>query len=313
MGSHVKIYIFAIMHLKTISTGGEECSSLFESFKVSILHHSGPGTIYVQRSENDVATIRMAIDLEEYFNKMKQNGVLDSSPLPSLRPGARLALHQPHKGIIWHRVKLLTLDLPQLSVTLIDRGGTCIVTQDAIFPLPRHLRSPEPLAIRCHLFCLQPAEIVDDAGVRMDDLLKAADSIVLRRRGAVVEVDVNTTSTPCDLSLTHSTRPDPFEPQVDIEESLIQLLRLTSFRDDGTGTGSDEMAVNEVEEDDLEKTQDESSDEDSEFSHVESMKPNPCFKWLPPELPSEKTFGARGTYVDHAGQVSPCVEALAPT
>ena len=141
---------------------------------------------------------------------------------------------------------------------------------------------------------------------RMDDLLKAADSIVLRRRGAGCLLERGEVSFPCDLTLIHATVPDPFEPQVDIEESLIQLLRLTGFGDDGTEhPGSDELAAEDDEEDDLDKTQEESMDGDSEFSHVEPMRQDPDFKWLAPELPSERTFGVRGTYVDSAGQVHP--------
>lgn len=284
----------------------EDPSEYFESFKVSILHHCGPGTIYVQRSEQEVVTFHMANDMEDYFNKMEVGGVLDPSPLPSLRPGALLALRQSHRGgVDWHRVKLLSLELPQISVTLIDRGGTCVVPHDAVYPLPRHLRSSKPLAIRCHLFCLQPAQQVDGASDRMEALMKAADSIVLRRRGAGCLTEQGEVSFPCDLSLIRANIPDPFEPQVDIDESLIQLLRLTGFGDDGTEhPGSDELAADDCDqEDDPDKTQEESIEEDSEFSHVEPMKQNPDFKWLPPELPSERTFGVRGTYVDSAGQV----------
>ena len=297
---------YATSHLKTVFSGDEDSSAYFESFKVSILHHSGPGTIYAQRSEEEGVTYRMAVAMEEYFNKMEQNGALEPSPLPSLRPGALLALRQTHRGVNWHRVKLISLNLPQISVALIDRGGTCVVPRDAIFPLPLHLRSSKPLAIRCHLFCLQPAEFVDGASNRMEDLLKAADSIVLRRRGAGCLLGQGQVSFPCDLTLIHATVPGPFEPQVDMDESLIQLLRLTDFGDDGTEhPGSDELAAGGEQEDDLDKTQEESIDEDSEFSHVEPMKQNLEFKWLAPELPSERTFGVRGTYVDPAGQVDP--------
>ena len=290
-----------------VFSGDEDPSEYFESFKVSILHHFGPGTMYVQRSEQEVVTFRMVNAMEDYFNKMEVGGVLDPSPLPSLRPGALLALRQSHRGgVSWHRVKLLSLELPQISVTLIDRGGACVVPHDVVFPLPRHLRSSKPLAIRCHLFCLQPAQQVDGASDSMEALMKAADSIVLRRRGAGCLTDQGEVSFPCDLSLIRSNIPDPFEPQVDIDESLIQLLRLTSFGDDGTEhPGSDELAADDGDqEDDLDKTQEESIEEDSEFSHVEPMKQNPDFKWLPPELPSERTFGVRGTYVDSAGQVA---------
>ena len=271
------------------------------------MHHSGPGTIYVQRSEEEVVTFRMAVAMEEYFNKMEHDRVLDPSPLPSLRPGALLALRQSHRGgVSWHRVKLISLNLPQISVALIDRGGICVVPQNAIFPLPRHLRSSKPLAIRCHLFCLQPAQCVDGASNKMESLLKAADSIVLRRRGAGCLLEQGEVSFPCDLSLIRPNIPDPFEPQVDIDESLIQLLRLTGFGDDGTEhPGSDELAADGEQEDDLDKTQEESIDEDSEFSHVEPMKQDPQFKWLAPELPKERAFGVRGTYVDSAGQVDP--------
>ena len=301
-----RIILPVITCFKMDFAGDQDSSTFFESFKVSILQHSGPGAIYAQRIEEEGAAYRMAVAMEEYFSKMEHDGFLDPSPLPSLRSGALLALRQLHKGVTWHRVKLLSLDFPQISVALIDRGGTCVVPHECIFPLPLHLRSSRPLAIRCHLFCLQPAEVVVGAPSRMDDLLKAADSIVLRRRGAGCLLEQGEVSFPCDLTLIHATVPDPFEPQVDIEESLIQLLRLTGFGDDGTEhPGSDELAAEDDEEDDLDKTQEESMDGDSEFSHVEPMRQDPDFKWLAPELPSERTFGVRGTYVDSAGQVHP--------
>ena len=302
-----KIFCHGKSLFKVTIVGDEDPSAYFESFKVEILHHSGPGTIYVERSKQEIDTFRMAVTMEEYFDKMEHDGFLDPSPLPALSPGALLALRQSHRGgVRWHRIKLLSLDLPQISVALIDRGGTCVVPRDVLFPLPRHLRSSKPLALRCHLFCLQPAQFVDGASNQMETLLNAADSIVLRRRGVGCLLEQGEVSFPCDLSLIHASIPDPFEPQVDIDESLIQLLKLTGFGDDGTEhPGSDELADDGEQEDDLDKTQEESLDEDSEFSHVEPMKQNLKFKWLEPEFPSERTFAVRGTYVDPAGQVVP--------
>ena len=285
--------------------GVEDCSTLFESFQVSILHHSGPGTIYAQRVEHEVENYRIDVAMDEFFTKMEQEGVLDPTPLPSLRPGALLALRRQHRGSTWHRVKLLSVNLPLISVALIDKGGTCEAPHDSTFPLPLHLRAPKPISLRCHLFCLQPSEVVEEASESMDKHIKGADRIILRRRGAGCVLDHGDVSYPCDLSLTYTTIPDPFEPQVDNEESLIRLLRLTNFGDDGTDhPGSDELEQEEEEEEeDADKTLDESDEMDSEFSHVNPMRQDLRFKWLPPEMPSERKFGVRGTYVDPAGQV----------
>ena len=65
----------------------EDGSVFFASFQVSILHHTGPGTIYVQRIDHEEENYWIDVAIE-FFTKMEQEGVFHSTPLSSLRPGA---------------------------------------------------------------------------------------------------------------------------------------------------------------------------------------------------------------------------------
>ena len=45
---------FTVSHNSIVPTCGEDGSVFFASFQVSILYHSGPGTIYVLRIEHGI-------------------------------------------------------------------------------------------------------------------------------------------------------------------------------------------------------------------------------------------------------------------
>ena len=78
---------FTVSHNSIVPTCGEDGSVLFASFQVSILYHSGPGTIYVLRTEHEIENYWIDVAME-FFTKMEQESVFHSTPLTSLRPGA---------------------------------------------------------------------------------------------------------------------------------------------------------------------------------------------------------------------------------
>lgn len=238
--------------------------------------------MYVRR-EGEQEARRLAAALEDHC----EGEEVEAVPTASLPPGRPCAVRHRLGAAAWHRA----VTTGGGSLRLLDHGGP--VTADQVHLLPPALAdlvTCPALATRCHLYCVPPG-LQGEGREETEGLLALATKVILSRRGAPVTLPCGEVSLPMDLLLCHPTFPSPFEPMVEVEEGLVQLLGLVDHSE------------GEVEEREGDTTVEESVEEDKEFGHVRPMAPNPSFRWLPPALPGERRFAARGTSVDAAGQV----------
>ena len=284
------------------SESDEDKQNQFSSFEVSILNIESPASIFVRGLEQEDAAHGIEAEMTTYFEELERDGHLSLLGLASLTPGRLCALHLTLASCSWHRAILLSTSLSNLTMRLLDRGLTLTASTKQVFRLPDFLADLEaapPMALRCHLFCLEPGQELE-GGLEAQKLLAGAETVVLHRRGAARLVGqggvFEEVSLPVDLVLCSNVTSDPFGPREEVEESLIKLLKLTLFEEDGSS--------------DLDKTVEESPGEeeegarlDTEFDHVLPMAPSRDFQWLPPCLPASREFLARGTYVDDSGQI----------
>ena len=272
-------------------------SDHFASYQVSVLDHSGPGVIFVRKSKDEEAAHRIDEEMEKYFEELYLSAGPTLSTLhpAALSPGCLVALRLPLPSCSWHRARLLT-STPSPTLLLLDRGRTVTPKPANLFKLPdflSDLTAAPPTAVRCHLFGVEPGQAVERRE-EMEMLLHIGETITMRRRGPAWSVH-GEVSLPVDLVLSRVESHDPFAPREVVEESLTGLLRIAQFEDEESEL--------------LDKTVEESLDDDDvveeslEFGHVQPMTPSPRFRWPDPELPSEPSFLARGTYVDDAGQI----------
>ena len=253
---------------------------LFARFEVAVLHHSGPGAVYVRRAGEEEARC-IAAALEDHC----EGEEVEAVPVASLPPGRPCAVRHRVGATAWQRAVTTSGG----SLRLLDHGG--LVTAGQVHLLPASLAdlaTCPALAIRSHLYCVPPG-LQGEGREEMEGLLAQATKVFLSRRGAAVTLPCGEVSLPMDLLLCHPTFPSPFEPMVEVEEGLVQLLGLVDH--------------SEEEEREGDTTVEESAEEEKEFGHVKPMAPNPSFRWLPPALPAERRFAGRCTFVDSAGQI----------
>jgi len=271
-------------------------------FKVKVLNLTTPGFISVRPIEFEEAAYEMELELSNHYNSLPAAGGLGT--LENISCGTVCVTKWNSK---WFRAVVVSRSeeesnlVDTVTIRLLDWGK--IVTTDVVNlqPLAPMFLSCPALCIICHLHDLQHWTGKEWQEVEMKSLIPEDHQVILLRRGPPEQnLGGGYYSLPVDLTWEEVTRPDPFMPEVVKDYSLTKIIAVKF--------GIPSLAA-ELELDDTIEVDEEFNDEMynevpvQEFTDVVPLKYIDEFQWLDPELPSEKKFTARGTFVDESGQI----------